>query len=255
VSFTSNKAEKPGLYGFYSSLSGAKESVWDLYFFYNRNFFRYLYDNGANSPRFFTLGTRFVLKPLEKLQVEVEPMYQFGSVRSPEEGGNDQIRTYGGHVDVSYNFALPLEPSLMVSYAFGTGDANFSDNTYREFQGTLYNDSPLFGDTSLIPDLSGVDIGDIRASGMKIFTISSTLKLTPKLSFSLDWHHFTADKTPNGYTKTVGCEADLFFAYELSEKVSILASANHFFTANLFRQATGKKKDVDYFYLQTQIEF
>jgi len=37
--------------------------------------------------------------------------------------------------------------------------------------------------------------------------------------------------------------------------VNILASANRFFTANIFRQATGKNKDVDYFFLQTQIEF
>ena len=75
------------------------------------------------------------------------------------------------------------------------------------------------------------------------------------MSLCLDWHHFTADKTPRGFTKTIGCETDLFLTYELSEKVNILASANRFFTADIFRQATGKNKDVDYFYLQTQIEF
>jgi len=37
--------------------------------------------------------------------------------------------------------------------------------------------------------------------------------------------------------------------------VNILASANRFFSSDIFRQATGEKKGVDYFFLQTQIEF
>jgi hypothetical protein len=143
----------------------------------------------------------------------------------------------------------------MASYAFGTGDSNTGDNTFREFQGSIYNDTLLFGDMNVIPDASGVEAGDVRASGMKIVTVSSSVKLSPKLSLCLDWHHFTADKTPDGYSRTICCETDLFLTYEFSEKVNILASANRFFTADIFRQATGSKKDVDYFYLQAQVEF
>ena len=69
----------------------------------------------------------------------------------------------------------------------------------REFHGSIYNDTPLFGDMSLVPDASGIDIGDVRASGMKVVTVSSSVKLSPKFSLCLDWHHFTADKTPDGF--------------------------------------------------------
>jgi len=255
VNYTSNKAEQPGLYGFYSTYSGIRDADWDFYFFYNRHGFNNLYEHLSGSPLWFTAGTRFAMKMIERLNLEFEPMYQFGRLRNPDRGGDDQIRAYGGHVDVTYEFPLPYEPRLMASYAFGTGDSNSKDNTFREFQGSIYNDSLLFGDMSLVPDASGIDIGDVRASGMKVVTVSSSLKLSPKLSLCLDWHHFTADKTPKGFTKTIGCETDLFLTYALSERVNILASANRFFTGDIFRQATGENKDVDYFFLQTQIEF
>ncbi|MCX5903859.1 MAG: alginate export family protein [Proteobacteria bacterium] len=255
VSFTSNKAEQPGLYGFYSTYSGIKDIDWDFYFFYNRHGFKNLEEHLSDSPLWFTAGTRFAMKMLERLNLEVEPMYQFGRLRNFDRVGDDQIRAYGGHVDLTYELALPYEPRLMASYAFGTGDSNSKDNTFREFQGSLYNDSSLFGDMNVVPDVSGIEIGEVRASGMKVITVSSSIKLSPKLSLCLDWHHFTADKTPDGYSKTVGCETDLFLTYELSEKVNILASANRFFTNDIFRQATGERKDVNYFYLQAQVEF
>ncbi|MCX5895590.1 MAG: alginate export family protein [Proteobacteria bacterium] len=248
VSFTNNKADKTGLYGFYSTYTGIKNTDWDIYFFYNRHGFQHLYGHLHESPQWFTAGTRLALTMYERLHFELEPMYQFGRVRNDERGGDDQIRAYGGHVDLSYDFALPLEPNLKVSYAFGTGDSNTKDNVMREFHGNIYNDTLLVGDMSLVPDVSGIDIGDIRASGLKVVTVSSSVKHSPKLSASLDYHHFTADKTPAGYTKTLGSEADLYIGYELTEKINILASANCFFTADIFREATGKKKDVDYFY-------
>jgi hypothetical protein len=255
VSFTNNKAGNPGLYGFYSTYSGIKNTAWDFYFFYNRHGFKHLYGHVHESPLWFTAGTRLDVKLMERLGFEFEPMYQFGKVRYNNRGDDGQIRAYGGHADLTYNFNLPFEPSLRVGYAFGTGDGNPQDGDMREFHGNIYNDTLVVGDISLVSDVSGIDIGDIRASGMKVVTVASSVKLSPKLSLCLDWHHFTADKTPDGYSKTIGCETDLFLSYELSEKVNILASANRFFTADIFRQATGKNKDVDYFYLQTQIEF
>ncbi len=255
VSFTNNKAGKPGLYGFYATYSGLKETILDFYFFYNRQGFRNLYDHLPESPLWFTVGTRIEIKPVKQLTFEAEPMYQFGRVRYNDHGGSAQIRAYGGHFDLTYNFALPLEPLLHVGYAFGTGDRNTQRGTLREFHGNALNDTPVVGDIGLVPEVSGIDIGDVRASGLKVVTLSSSVKLSPKFSLCLDWHHFTADRVPEGFTRTIGSEANLFLACELSEKITIIASANRFFTADIFRQATGKNKDVDYFYLQTQIEF
>jgi hypothetical protein len=113
----------------------------------------------------------------------------------------------------------------------------------------------VVGDMNVIPDLSGVDIGDIRASGIKETMLASSIKPSPKLTVNLDYHYFVADKTPKGFSKTIGNEIDFYIEYAVSEKIGIIASANRFFTADIFRQATGKNKDVDYFFLQTQIEF
>ena len=259
VSFTNNKSGKPGLYGFYSTYSGLKDAVWDFYFFYNRhgfqNLYNHLYECFHDSPLWFTAGTRLEVKPVKRLTFEFEPMYQFGRVRYNEPGGSGQIRAYGGHTHLTYDFKLPLEPSLRVCYAFGTGDSNPEDGTMREFHGNIYNDIAVVGDMNVIPDMSGVDIGDIRASGIKATTVASSIKPSPKLTVNFDYHYFVADKTPKGFSKTIGNEVDFYIEYEVSEKIGIIASANHFFTANLFRQATGKNKDVDYFFLQTQIEF
>jgi hypothetical protein len=182
-------------------------------------------------------------------------MYQFGRVRYNDTGDDGQIRAYGGHFDLTYDFELPFEPSLRGGYAFGTGDSNPQDGTMREFHGNIYNDVAVVGDMNVIPDLSGVDIGDIRASGIKEIMLASSIKPSPKLTVNLDYHYFVADKTPKGFSNTIGNEIDFYIEYAVSEKIGIMASANHFFTADIFRQATGKNKDVDYFYLQTQIEF
>jgi hypothetical protein len=255
VSFTNNKADEPSLYGFYATYSGIRNTDWDFYFFYNRHGFAHLNEDIPNSPLWFTAGTRLAARLWERLHFEVEPIYQFGKVRYNDRGDDAQIRAYGGHIDLRYDFKLPFEPSLMISYVFGTGDSNNNDNTYREFQGSMYNDSLLFGDMSVIPDASGVTIRDVRASGLKDITVASIIKPCENLTVNLDYHYFQAAKIPKGFTRTLGSEIDLYLQYEVSEKINLCVGANRFFTADIFRQATGSKKDVDYFYLQTQIEF
>ena len=58
VNYTSNKAEQPGLYGFYSTYRGIRNVDWDFYFFYNRHGFNNLYEHLSDSPLWFTAGTR-----------------------------------------------------------------------------------------------------------------------------------------------------------------------------------------------------
>jgi len=214
-----------------------------------------LNEDTPGAPLWFTAGTRLAVNIRERLNVEVEPMYQFGRVRYNDGGDDAQIRAYGGHIDLKYDFKLPLQPSLLVSYAFGTGDRNRNGGTYREFQGSIYNDSPLFGDMNVIPDASGVTIGEIRASGLKATTISSMITPCENLTVNLDYHYFEADKTPKGFTRTLGNEVDLYLQYAAAKKINVCAGASRFFTANIFKEATGKNRDMDYFYVQTQIDF
>ena len=67
-----------------------------------------------------------------------------------------------------------------MGYAFGTGDGNPEDGDMREFHGNIYNDTAVVGDISLVPDVSGIDIGDVRASGMKVVTVASIGEAQPE---------------------------------------------------------------------------
>jgi len=255
VSFNDNNSHTFGIYGFYGTYKGIKDTDLDLYFFFNRKGFKHMYGHIHGSPLWFTLGTRYAGRIFERIYFEVEPMYQFGRVRNDARGGDDQIRAYGGHVDAGYDFNLPGEPNLTLSYAFGTGDSNNKDNTMREFLGNVYNDTLLVGDMSMVPDVSGIEIDNVRASGIKVLTVMTSVKPHPSVCLNLDYHYFVAQHVPKGFTRTIGSEVDFFVSYDISENVNILVSANRFFTNDIFREATGRKKNVDYFYLQTQVEF
>ena len=77
----------------------------------------------------------------------------------------------------------------------------------------------------------------------------------PSVCLNLDYHYFVAQHVPKGFARTIGSEVYIFVSYDISKNVNILVSANRFFTNDIFREATGRKKNVDYFYLQTQVEF
>ena len=44
----------------------------------------------------------------------------------------------------------------------------------------------------MIPDASGVTIGDVRASGLKDLTVASIIKPCENLTVNLDYHYFQA---------------------------------------------------------------
>ncbi len=162
---------------------------------------------------------------------------------------------WGGHIESGYTFPLKSRPRLFTGYAFGSGDNDTEDTRYTEFHGNVYNDNYMVGDTSLIPDVSGVTVGDSRASGMHIFISGFSFNLTPKLNFNLDNHYFWANKTPTGISGNLGDEINVIATYEVSPHCNIMAGANRFFTGKFFKDAMGSGKDISYFYLQTQIDF
>lgn len=255
VSFNDNHSHTPGLYGFYGTYKGIKNLEFDGYLFFNRKGFKHMYEHLPSSPLWFTAGSRITGMIWKGFSIEFEPVYQFGRTRNDLRGGDDQIRAWGGHFNVGYNSKILGDLSVIVSYAFGTGDKNNKDHTMQEFLGNVYNDTLLTGDISLVPDVSGVDIGEIRASGIQVFTIMSNIKPKEKINLNLDYHYFTAQKVPKGFNRIIGSEVDFIITYDLTEKMQVNLSANRFFSADIFRQATKRKKDIDYYYLQTQFEF
>lgn len=256
VKLSKNTSDRePALYGAYSSYNLKEDTAIDLYFFYHKGGFKFFHTDLPDSSKWFTLGTRMAGRIGEQFDYEVEPLYQFGKIDNPEREARDAISAFGGHIEGGYTFKSKFNPRLFAAYAYGSGDNDTSDKKYREFHGNVYNDNYLVGDTSLIPDLSGVSVGGIRASGMHILVGGISADLHPKLNLNLDYHYFNADKTPEGVSERLGSEVNLIATYQVLENLNIIASANRFFTGKFFEDAAGSKKDIDYFYVQAQVEF
>jgi hypothetical protein len=107
---------------------------------------------------------------------------------------------------------------------------------------------------SLIGDLSGIDVGDFRASGLQIFNLGWGVDITDKLNFSAAGRYFYANAVTDGFSRTVGLETDLTLTYAVSDAFLVLAGYDHFFTGGFFRDATGSGKDIDYGYVLLEFD-
>jgi hypothetical protein len=252
-------SEDPDVYvaGLYTTYKTYKEGSLEGYLFYNKGGFPIshrefvLIDSGQKS---FTLGARLAGK-IGGFDYELEPQFQWGKVKTALGDGRDLVTAFGGHIDLGYTFKLPWEPRLFGAYAYGSGDNNPFDRRYREFHGSIYNDSYIFGDTNVIADLSGVTVNDVHASGLQIWIGGLQVKPLPKLGVTLRAHRFLANRVPSGFSKNIGTEVDSDISYKLTKGISFLVGLNRFFTGRFFRQAWGSGKNIDYAYVQAQVEF
>jgi hypothetical protein len=209
---------------------------------------------GGEHERIFSVGTRIAGGIGKLIAFEIEPVYQFGR-KNRDGASHDDIRAFGGHVDVTIDPPLGrYHGALFLSYAYGSGDGNENDGRFEEFHNPN-NDTALVGDIGVIGTLSGIIVGDVRASGLRVVTVGYGVDVTDRLNVSLDGHWFRADKVPAGVSKDVGVEANLILTYAFSEKVSALASVNRFFTGEFFKDAAGSGKDIDYGYVMVQADF
>ncbi len=249
----------PDIYlaGLYTTYKIHKEGSLEGYLFYNKGGFLISHREFAlidSGQKWFTLGTRLAGK-VGGFGYELEPQFQWGKVKKAVEDGNDLVRAYGGHIDLGYTFKLPWEPRLFGAYAYGSGDNKPFDGTYTEFHGTTFNDSYLYGDMNVIADQSGVTVNDVHASGLQIWVAGISVTPFPKLNVTLRAHHFLANKVPSRFSKDVGTELDLPITYNLTKGISFIVGLCKFYTGRFFEQASGSKRNIDYVYVQGQVEF
>ncbi len=249
-----------GLYGTYKIY---EEGSLDGYLFYNKGgfpFFHREFELKSFDQKWFTLGARFSGKA-SGFDYELEPQYQWGRVRGAIGDGRDRVKAYGGHVDIGYTFGFPWKPRLFGAYAYGSGDNDPFDDKYKEFHGTIFNDTSLVGDMSVITDLSGVTVKEVHASGVHVWVIGFSVLPFSDLNLSFDVHRFRSSKVPKDYSKDLGWEMNLVASYKIKKgipffkEVSLLAGVDRFFTGRFFEQASGSNKNINYAYLQTQVEF
>jgi hypothetical protein len=249
----------PDIYlaGLYATYRIRKGGLLEGYLFYNKGGFPIshreftLMDSGQ---KWFTLGVRFAGK-MGRFDYELEPQFQWGKVKKAVESGKDLVRAYGGHIDLGYTFKLPWEPRLFGAYAYGSGDNKPFDGRYREFHGTIFNDSYLYGEMNVIADQSGVTVNDVHASGLQIWVAGISANPLPRLNVTLRAHRFLANKVLSRFSKDVGTELDLPITYNLTKAISFTVGLCKFYTGRFFEQASGSKRDTDYAYVQGQLEF
>jgi hypothetical protein len=246
------------LYGIYSTYTPKETLSVDLYGFRDTGGAGVTHVGGEHEVTY-SVGTRLSGGSVKNVAFEVEPVYQFG--RKNRDGASHQdIRAYGGHADLTIDPALGrYSGKFFLSYAFGSGDGNPEEGKFTEFHNPNH-DSPLFGDMSVIGDLSGLSVvdpsgSDVHASGLHVLTAGVGSDVTEKLNVSLDAHYFRAGKVPAGFSKEIGIETNLIFTYKIKESISVLLSGNRFFTGDFFKDAAGSGKDINYVYAQLQATF
>ena len=242
------------LYGIYATYAPRETLSVDLYGFRDTGGAGETHV-GGDHERTYSVGTRFTGNTAgKKVAFEVEPVYQFGR-KNRDGASHDHISAYGGHVDVTIDPPLGRYPGMIfLSYAYGSGDGNPQEGKFTEFHNPN-NDTSLIGDMNVIGELSGIVVGDSAASGLHVFTAGGGVDLTEKLNLSLDGHYFRAVKVPAGFSREIGIETNLIFTYKLNDRISLLASANRFFTGGFFKDAAASGKDIDYVYAQLQATF
>lgn len=241
------------LYGIYGTFAPAGPVALDLYALRDTGGAGATHKGGRHEVTW-TAGARLTARLGESLALEAEPAYQFGR-KGQDDGSHAPIEAWGGHVDLSWRppaSRLPLE--LFAACAFGSGDENPGGGRFREFHNPN-NDTPLVGDMSVIGDLSGLAVGGFAASGLRIVSAGIAVDLAPRLNLSLSGHDVRAAHVPAGFSKEIGTEANLTATWTCGETISVLLSANRFFTGAFFRDAAGSGNDIDYGYLQVQAAF
>ena len=170
-----------------------------------------------NSPIFFGIHSDGDIT--ESLGYWLELAYVAGK------DGTDKIRGLGFDVGSTYVFDLPLEPSLTLGYAFGTGDADPDDGEDKNFRQTGLQANE--GDFNGVADFKYYgELFDPELSNLSIFTVGAGINpIEEKCSIDLVYHYYLQnvatdslrdvgiDAEPDGRSKRIGSEIDLIIGY------------------------------------------
>ena len=169
---------------------------------------------------------------------------ELGHVRGRD--GSDRLRGYGFDLGGTYRFDAPLEPSLTLGYAFGSGDSNPDSDVDRQFRQTGLHDNyglfngvqgfSYYGET-LDPDLSN----------LQIVTAGVGIRPSELSSIDLIYHHYQQDVATdeiiegslllvptNGESRDVGQAVDLVIGYHAFEDIRLRSRLGYFMPGDAF---------------------
>ena len=147
-----------------------------------------------------------------------------GHVRGRDNGRD--IEGYAVDLGVTYAFDLPLEPSLTLGYAWGSGDSDPDDDTDRAYRQTgLHDNDANFNGLPRFKYYG--EVFDPELSNLHIFTAGVGIRDGETSSLDLVWHHYRqstlADEIRDSRldgelragprSKALGHEVDLIYGY------------------------------------------
>ena len=245
---------KGNLFGGYATYAVSEDNTVEAYIIRDTGaVFRY------PGEELFMWGLRGTAK-FGPLSLELEPVFESGSVFSDVKGGNDRISAYGGHFDISCEGALAgLTTKGFLSYALGSGskDAATGTSSAREFRNPD-NDISQVGDMKLIGDLSGLTVngptGSHHASGLQIYTLGWGVDLTKEVNLSATGHYYLANQVEDRFSRDIGLETDFTMTYKINDGLSVIVGYDHLFAGRFIRDATNSWGDINYGYCMLQFD-
>lgn len=171
--------------------------------------------------------------------------------------GSDRLRGYGFDVGGTYRFEMPLEPSLTLGYAFGSGDSNSDDRVDRRFRQTGLEDNSYrfngvenfryYGET-LNPELSN----------LQILTAGVGIRPSRRSSIDLVYHRYHQDvaasgriegarirASADGDSRDVGRAVDLILGYHDIPGLRLRAKLGYFMPGKAFGDAVDDAYSVE----------
>ncbi|WP_224981656.1 alginate export family protein [Geomonas agri] len=238
------------LAGVYAGYAPNDDSNVELYSFYDTGL-----EGRVNGDRLYVWGARMTSK-LGPVAVEVEPVYESGRLTSQALGTTDDIRAYGGHVDLGMEGQWRgLKNKISLGYALGSGSQEAADGIRFNKEFKTPNSNASFSELlSVVGDLSGLDAGSSHASGIESYTLSFGTDLPANLNLTFCNHYFRAQDVPSGFSKDIGIETTSYLTWTPMDNLSLMLAYTHLFSGGFFRDATGTDRGVDIAFLQAQFD-
>ena len=143
------------------------------------------------------LGVRMVGRPSDRLNYWTDLGMTFGK----DEDNND-LEGYGFDVGATYRFlSIPLQPSITLSYAFGSGDDDPNDKKNHEFRQTgLQSNEGRFGGVTQFKYYG--EMFDPELTNLKVFTAGLGFRLAAGAFVDIVYHNYRQDEITDEFTSS-----------------------------------------------------
>lgn len=200
-------------------------------------------NHSPDQERIFFFGVHAAGEILRNLEYWAELGSSLGKERIEDsKTGLDRLNDFAGvgfDVGTRYEFNLPLKPSLVASYAFGSGDNNPGDDIDEGFR-----QSGLQGNSDSINGVSKVnyygELFDPELSNLMVLTAGVAIRPIKKGSIQFLYHdyiqhHASPDvrdasirARPDGLSNRLGGELDFVFALKNIKRFDFTATLGMF---------------------------